>query len=114
MFDGLEWLAAMGSHVPDKGEQMFGYYGYYRNVSRGSRKKTRMDWSPASCSPMNHPGGTARTGQGLPFTRLWLAHPTDLCWCAIDFNNESLVRSTISLLSTAIRNLKFNVHLGYT
>jgi hypothetical protein len=27
--------------------------------------KTRMDWSPASCSPMNHAGGTARTGEGL-------------------------------------------------
>jgi regulator of protease activity HflC (stomatin/prohibitin superfamily) len=27
-FDSLEWLAAMCSHVPDKGEQMVRYYGY--------------------------------------------------------------------------------------
>jgi hypothetical protein len=88
MFDGLEWLAAMGSHVPDKGEQTAGYYGYYSNVSRGRVEKNQDGLvPPASRSPMNHPEGTARTGQGLPFTRLWLAHPSDLCWCAIDFNN---------------------------
>ena len=39
VFDALEWLAAMSSHVPDKGEQMVRYYGYYSNVSRGKRKK---------------------------------------------------------------------------
>jgi hypothetical protein len=39
----LEWLAAMCSHVPNKGEQMVRYYGYYSNVSRGSRKKQNQD-----------------------------------------------------------------------
>jgi len=34
VFDALEWLAAMGSHLPNKAEQMFRYYGYYSNVSR--------------------------------------------------------------------------------
>ena len=38
LFDALEWLAAMCSHVPNKGEQMVRYYGYYSNVSRGKRK----------------------------------------------------------------------------
>jgi hypothetical protein len=38
-FDALEWLAAMCSHVPNKGEQMVRYYGYYSNVRRGQRKK---------------------------------------------------------------------------
>ena len=42
-FDALEWLAAMCSHVPNKGEQMVRYYGYYSNVSRGRRKKWRRD-----------------------------------------------------------------------
>jgi hypothetical protein len=27
IFDALEWLAAMCSHVPNKGEQMVRYYG---------------------------------------------------------------------------------------
>jgi hypothetical protein len=39
VFDALEWLAAMCSHVPNRGEQLARYYGYYSNVARGKRKK---------------------------------------------------------------------------
>ena len=43
VFDALEWLAAMSSHVPEKGEQMVRYYGYYSNVCHGRRKKLNQD-----------------------------------------------------------------------
>jgi len=43
IFDALEWIAAMASHVPNKGEQMVRYYGCYSNVSRGKRKKQDQD-----------------------------------------------------------------------
>ena len=43
VFDALEWLAAMGSHVPNKAEQMVRYYGYYSNVSRGKRGNLNLD-----------------------------------------------------------------------
>jgi hypothetical protein len=43
LFDALEWIAAMCSHVPDKGEQMVRYYGYYSNAARGKRKKVDVD-----------------------------------------------------------------------
>jgi len=43
VFDAVEWLAAMCSHVPSKGEQMVRYYGYYSNVARGKRKKAAVD-----------------------------------------------------------------------
>ncbi len=43
VFDALEWLAAMCSHVPEKGEQLVRYYGFYSNVSRGRRKKQDQD-----------------------------------------------------------------------
>jgi hypothetical protein len=43
VFDTLEWLAAMCSHVPDRGEQMVRYYGFYSNVSRGKRQKRQDD-----------------------------------------------------------------------
>ncbi len=39
IFDALEWLVAMCSHVPNKGEQMVRYYGHYSNVARGKLKK---------------------------------------------------------------------------
>ena len=43
VFDALEWLAAMCSHVPNKGEQMVRYVGFYSNVSRGKRKNQDQD-----------------------------------------------------------------------
>jgi len=39
----MEWLAAMCSHIPNRGEQMVRYYGYYSNVSRGKRQKEGND-----------------------------------------------------------------------
>jgi hypothetical protein len=48
VFDALEWLAAMCSHVPNKGDQMVRYYGYYSNFRRGNRKKQNQDeWIPS-------------------------------------------------------------------
>ena len=43
IFDALEWLAAMCSHVPNKGQQMVRYFGFYSNVVRGKRKKKDED-----------------------------------------------------------------------
>jgi hypothetical protein len=50
---GMQAFAAMCSHVPNKGEQMVRYYGYYspasRGISRGKRKKQDHDgcgWIP--------------------------------------------------------------------
>ena len=41
VFDALEWPAAMCSHVPNKGEQMVRYVGFYSNVTRGQLTATR-------------------------------------------------------------------------
>jgi len=46
VFDALEWLAAMCSHIPDRGEQMVRYYGYYSNVCRGKRSETEAAGVP--------------------------------------------------------------------
>jgi hypothetical protein len=43
VFDPLDWLAAMTSHVPNKGEQMVRYYGHHSNASRGPRQKKNLD-----------------------------------------------------------------------
>jgi hypothetical protein len=42
-FGALEWLEAMCSYVPNKGEQMVRYYGYCSNVCRDQRKKTNEE-----------------------------------------------------------------------
>jgi hypothetical protein len=42
-FEALDWLAQLVTHIPNKGEQMVRYYGYYSNKSRGMRKKAGTD-----------------------------------------------------------------------
>ncbi|MEN6461431.1 MAG: transposase, partial [Syntrophomonas sp.] len=42
-FMALDWLARFVTHIPNKGEQLVRYYGYYSNKSRGMRKKTETD-----------------------------------------------------------------------
>lgn len=39
VFYAIDWLARLTIHIPNKGEQMVKYYGYYSNKSRGLRKK---------------------------------------------------------------------------
>jgi hypothetical protein len=41
--DALDWLAQLVTHIPNRGEQMVRYYGYYSNKSRGMRKKEGKD-----------------------------------------------------------------------
>ena len=43
VFPAMEWLAAMCSHIPNRGEQMVRYYGHYSNVSRGKRQMAGKD-----------------------------------------------------------------------
>jgi len=38
-FEPLEWLAALVSHIPDRGAQTVHYYGRYSNATRGKLKK---------------------------------------------------------------------------
>lgn len=38
-FDVLDFIASLCSHIPNMGEQMVRYNGYYSNVRRGRRKK---------------------------------------------------------------------------
>ena len=42
-FDALDWLAQLIAHIPNRGEQMVRYYGFYSNKSRGLRKKASTD-----------------------------------------------------------------------
>ena len=42
-FVALDWLARLVTHVPNRGQQLVRYYGYYSNKSRGMRKKTETD-----------------------------------------------------------------------
>jgi hypothetical protein len=76
-FDAPEWLAAMCSHVPNKGEQMVRYYGYYSNVCRGQRKKANEDGLVPSILQPDEPSKGYRKNWAR-FTRLWRADTKNL------------------------------------
>ena len=43
VFPVLDWIAEITAHIPNKGEQLVRYHGYYSNVSRGKRKKEKPE-----------------------------------------------------------------------
>ena len=43
VFPVLDWIATLAAHIPDKGEQLVRYHGYYSNVSQGKRKKQKPE-----------------------------------------------------------------------
>jgi hypothetical protein len=58
-YNALEWLAAMGSPVPNRAEQSIRYYGYYSNCSickSGSfRYRCILSPVPKSATGPSHP-----------------------------------------------------------
>ena len=54
VFGALDWLAALTAHIPDRGEQMVRYYGWYSNKSRGSWKKAAQEGKSAPADSLVH------------------------------------------------------------
>jgi hypothetical protein len=48
MFSPCDWLAALTAHIPNAGEHLVRYYGWYSNVNRGKRHKVARDEGNAS------------------------------------------------------------------
>lgn len=61
VFPVLDWIAALTAHIPNPGEHLVRYYGWYSNASRGKGKKAQdhgqeathgtVEISPPSVSP---------------------------------------------------------------
>jgi hypothetical protein len=50
IFDPLDFLAAVTSHIPNRGEHLVRYYGYYSSVQRGRRR--RQGWEKMPLGPI--------------------------------------------------------------
>ena len=50
VFSACDWLAALTAHIPNAGEHLVRYYGWYSNVSRGKRRKTPEKGEESSTS----------------------------------------------------------------
>lgn len=65
VFAAEEWLAVMCSHVPNHGEQMVRYYGWYSNVLRGKRRKNAVgDVTPCLIESDRAPPFSGKAGPG--------------------------------------------------
>jgi hypothetical protein len=51
-FDALDWLAAMCSHIPNKGEQMVRYYGY-NSPAVGAGSRSEEEGKPGRVGPLH-------------------------------------------------------------
>ncbi len=55
LFPVLDGIAEITAHIPNKREQLVRYYGCYSNVSRGKRKKEKVEEGPAEVGEVSPP-----------------------------------------------------------
>ena len=53
IFDPLDCLAAVTSHIPNRGEHLVRYYGYYSSVQRGRRRRQGREKLPLGPPPLS-------------------------------------------------------------
>ena len=56
VFSAYDWFAALTAHIPNAGEHLVRYDGWYSNVSRGKRRTTQEE-DPSTieeCSEVSH------------------------------------------------------------
>ncbi len=78
-FEALDWLTQLVTHIPNKGEQMVRYYGYYSNKSRGMCKKAPYPYYAMASRPfLRTSAKSLRDGpRGCLSPRShWLTNPT--------------------------------------
>ena len=78
-FEALDWLAQLVTHIPNKGEQMVRYYGFYSNKSRGLRKKADRRHTGELCS--NWPEIAIPAKKNKIDNKTCLSYPEDYCLC---------------------------------
>jgi hypothetical protein len=58
VFSATDWLAALTAHIPNAGEHLVRYYGWYSNVSQGKRRKTQGE-RPTTTGEFNEVSASA-------------------------------------------------------
>ncbi len=78
IFDVPEFLAFLSCHIPNKGDQMVRYYGFYSNVMRGKRKKLKGERDKKVVSFEYEPlasSGEYRKRRSQPIKKVYEANP---------------------------------------
>ncbi len=64
-FDAVDFIASLCSHIPNMGEQMVRYLGFYSNVCRGRRKRQNSDGEDLLLQMTSTQRAAINPGQGL-------------------------------------------------
>ena len=59
VFSACDWLAALTAHIPNAGEHLVRYYGWYSNVKRGKRRKAEAGEPPRTIEEFDEVPGSA-------------------------------------------------------
>jgi hypothetical protein len=76
VFDPLGFLAEVTQHLPDPGEHLVRYYGWYSNKTRGQRAQRRPAGAAATGIPARSPSAReARKGWAALLQQVYEADP---------------------------------------
>ncbi len=78
IFDPLDFLAAVTSHIPNRGEHLVRYYGWYSSVQRGRRRRQgreKLSLGPAPISDDTAPAKAARANWARFIKKVFAADP---------------------------------------
>ena len=64
IFDPLDFLAAVTSHIPNRGEHLVRYYSYYSSVQRGRRRRQGVQRQPLGPIPLSDDTASAKAARG--------------------------------------------------
>lgn len=114
VFDPLEFLAAVTQHIPNKGEHLINYYGWYSNKSRGLRRKQSAIRIPQQfCNPDDEPNVStkqARLAWAVLIKKVYEVDPLLCPECGGEMKviafitDRSVIRKILGISSTSPRS----------
>jgi Putative transposase len=76
VFDPLDFLAEVTQHIPDAGEHLIRYYGWYLNKSRGQRAQRSSPADAVTAAPARPPTAReARKGWAALIKQVYQSDP---------------------------------------
>jgi hypothetical protein len=82
VFSACDWLAALTAHIPNAGEHLVRYYGWYSNVSRGKRRKAQGEESTAIMESSEISPSEAKRAWARLITQVYGVDPLGCPQCA--------------------------------
>ena len=75
IFNALDWLARLVTHIPGRYEYTVRYYGYFSNKSRGMRKKADADDTISTIMPNDMSSSEARQNWARLIQKIYEVDP---------------------------------------